>query len=334
MGNERVSRKDVAELAGVTETIVSYVLNNNRAVKKEKREAVLDAVKKLNYKPNKFARALHGMKTRHIMLLIDRIHSEAFGTLISEIEHFSNSKGFLCSISIISNTDEFVDKIIDWDVDGVIISSISFDISYIQRLIDSHLAVVLLENREYSGITEAFKINTGLYEGIQKSVSYMYDTGCRSIIYADRISANGHFGSPADFRYASYCDAVRKLGLKERIISGCSTHEQLSDRLVKEMREEPFDAVCCRNDEIAGVVMSTLQRNGWRIPDEVSVTGMDDTTSARISYPTLTSCRIQQSKIAELAVNYIDEFCIGKAAESVVLEPEFIARESVRQKLK
>ncbi len=331
MANDRVSRKDVAELAGVTETIVSYVLNNNRCVKKEKREAVLAAVKQLNYKPNRFARALHGMKTRHIMLLIDRIHSEAFGMLISEIERVATIKGFLCSISIISNTEEFVDKIIDWNVDGVVISSISFKNENIQKLIDSNMAVVLLENREYKGVNGAFKINTGLYEGIRKSVRYMYDTGCRNIVYADRISEQGHFGNMSDFRYKAYCDEVKELGLKERIVSKCSSADELSQKLMDEMNKEPFDGVCSRNDEVASVVMSTLQRNGIVIPNQVSVTGMDDTTVSRISYPTLTSSRIPQEKIAELAVDYIAGFTGNLSNEGVMLTPEFIVRESVRK---
>ena len=47
----KVTRKDVAEEAGVSETIVSYVLNKNRYVKEEKRQRVLEAVEKLQYQP-------------------------------------------------------------------------------------------------------------------------------------------------------------------------------------------------------------------------------------------------------------------------------------------
>ena len=47
---ERVTRADVAELAGVSETIVSYVMNNNRYVAKDKRERVEEAVRLLNYR--------------------------------------------------------------------------------------------------------------------------------------------------------------------------------------------------------------------------------------------------------------------------------------------
>ena len=63
---ERVTRADVAKLAGVSETIVSYVINNNRYVAKEKRQRVEEAVRLLNYRPNNVARALKGKRSNRI----------------------------------------------------------------------------------------------------------------------------------------------------------------------------------------------------------------------------------------------------------------------------
>lgn len=57
---ERVTRADVAKAAGVSETIVSYVVNNNRYVAKEKRQRVEEAIRTLNYRPNNMARGAEG----------------------------------------------------------------------------------------------------------------------------------------------------------------------------------------------------------------------------------------------------------------------------------
>ena len=65
---ERVTRADVAKMAGVSETIVSYVINNNRYVAKEKRQRVEEAVRLLNYRPNNVARALKGKRSNQIIL--------------------------------------------------------------------------------------------------------------------------------------------------------------------------------------------------------------------------------------------------------------------------
>ena len=83
---KQVTRKDVAEEAGVSVTIVSYVINNNRYVDKEKRIKVEEAIKKLHYKPNSIARALKGKKLNHIVFIADQIVTEHFSLLVSELD--------------------------------------------------------------------------------------------------------------------------------------------------------------------------------------------------------------------------------------------------------
>ena len=74
-GRQKVTRKDVAREAGVSETIVSYVLNKNRYVKEEKRQRVLEVVEKLQYHPNNIARALHGKGSLQILFIAEELLS-------------------------------------------------------------------------------------------------------------------------------------------------------------------------------------------------------------------------------------------------------------------
>lgn len=333
MEKERARRKDVAELAGVSETVVSYVINQNRYVKQEKRERVLAAMEQLNYRPNRFARALKGKSNKHIAMLIDRIRTEAFGELISEIERFSGSLGYLVSVSIIDNSEEFVSRIIDWQIDGVIISSINFSAKYIQKIVDTGVPVVLMENRDYSDVKGAAKINTGLALGTQKSVRYLYDSGCKNIVYVDRISARGHFSGMSDFRYAAYWKEMQQLEQKPRVISHCMSITDLQDKLITEMQLKPFDGAFCRNDEVACIVMNVLRREGYRIPDGVSIIGVDDTTFSKVSYPTLSTLRMPREEIAKTAISLIEEHGKdGKTSCVAQFEPELILRESVKHR--
>ena len=84
-GRQKVTRKDVAREAGVSETIVSYVLNKNRYVKEEKRQRVLEAVEKLQYQPNNIARALHGKGSRQILFIAEELSSGYFSELVSQM---------------------------------------------------------------------------------------------------------------------------------------------------------------------------------------------------------------------------------------------------------
>ena len=125
MTKQAVTRKDVARRAGVSETIVSYVLNNNRYVEKGKRERVLQAVKELNYQPNRIARALKGKKTNHIVFIADNISTEHFSQLIDVMDYHAYSKGYLISLIANRNDDDFVSQVISRQCDGIIVSSLS-----------------------------------------------------------------------------------------------------------------------------------------------------------------------------------------------------------------
>ena len=75
------TRKDVADLAGVSPAVVSYVLNKSNYVSEEKRAAVLKAVEKLNYQPNYMGRSLKNKKTNNLGLICDDIRSELFAEI-------------------------------------------------------------------------------------------------------------------------------------------------------------------------------------------------------------------------------------------------------------
>ena len=81
-----------AEEAGVSETIVSYVLNKNRYVKEEKRQRVLEAVEKLQYQPNNIARALHGKGSLQILFIAEELSKQGIHNIVMHnVSHTSHS---------------------------------------------------------------------------------------------------------------------------------------------------------------------------------------------------------------------------------------------------
>ena len=90
---ERVTRADVAKMAGVSETVVSYVINNNRYVAMDKRKRVEEAVRALNYRPNNIARALKGKQSNQILFIADHITNEYFASIVSEMDKYAYNSG-------------------------------------------------------------------------------------------------------------------------------------------------------------------------------------------------------------------------------------------------
>jgi len=228
---KQATRKDVAKLAGVNESIVSYVMNNNRYVSKEKRERVLAAVKELHYHPNNIARALKGKSSNHILFVADNISNEHFGKLVEEMDKTAYDKGYLISLMNYHDNPDFISRIISRQFDGVIINSSCFSEKYITQLIDCGINVVLMVNRDYPSIDErAGKIFTGIKIGTKVAVELLAKKGRDKIVYVDRISPNGNFSTPTDFRLIGYYEMMNELGLEyndQHFISGYDSEESL-----------------------------------------------------------------------------------------------------------
>ena len=308
----RPTRKDVAKLAGVSETVVSYVINNNRYVAQDKRVRVQEAIKKLNYRPNSIARTLKGKSSNHIVFIADQIVTEHFSLLISELDECAYDKGYMVSLCSNRNTEEFVREIIGRCCDGIIISSISFTKRFIQMFIDANIPVVLLENRDYSEIHGAGRINNGLYEGSRECVRYLGSLGRKNILYIDRYSARGHFSDMNDLRYRGFVHQMEESGYSsnplERVITGCESVEALKQSVRDYLESgEKVDAFFGRNDKVACIAMQAAQEAGYRIPEDIAVIGFDSSTLGQYVMPTLTSVEIRRPEIARTAVDMLQE---------------------------
>lgn len=333
-GFKKITRRDVAREAGVTETIVSYVLNNNRYVNADKRKRVLAAVEKLGYKPNTAARALKGKSLNHIVFIADQIVTEHFSLLLSEMDKRAYDLGYMISLCQNRNTEDFVNSIISRQFDGVIISSISFSKGYIRQLIKAGIPVVLIENRDYSDVENAGKINNGLYEGAREVVKYLASIGRKEIVYIDRFSQNGHFSDMSDMRYRGYVHEMTAEGLAEepekRVISGCGSPEDIAERVRTYLLEHPkTDAIFGRNDRVACVAMQAAQKMGRCVPEDLAVVGFDNSLLGQYSTPSISSVEIRRDLIAADAIDMLQSMIESKIIpEKSAYPTRLIRRES------
>lgn len=327
------TRKDVARLAGVSETIVSYVVNNNRYVADDKRKRVLDAIQRLNYKPNNIARALKGKRSNHILFIADNISNEHFGKIVEEMDRISYDKGYLISLLADRSDQEFVAQVNSRLVDGIVISSASFEEKYVLQLIDSGVPVVLLMNRDYALVGDrASKIYTGIQQGVKECVKLLEQKGRRNIIYIDRISAHGHFSTMDDLRYNGFCAQMHESGLpitEDTIITGYTSEDDLYRGLRKKIEQGmKVDGVVGRNDNLACVAMSALIDCGFKIPADASVIGFDNSRMSSHVKPTLSSMEIDRPAIARTIVSMLDDMISGNGPSTQKFETKFIERES------
>ena len=289
---ERVTRADVAKMAGVSETVVSYVINNNRYVSMDKRKRVEEAVRALNYRPNNIARALKGKQSNQILFIADHITNEYFASIVSEMDKYAYNSGYLISLCANRNTEEFVSQVISRQYDGIIVSSASFPAEYVEQFTQAGIPVVVFRRlRHQKTIEQVAYLGTGLYTGARSAVSHLIEKGCQNIVYIDRISARGHISPPDDMRFGGFVDEMAANGFlvgPENIICGCRSREELEEDVKRRLRTgSQVDGIFGRNDMIACIAMTAASQIGFKVPEEIKVIGFDDSSISRFCSPKL-----------------------------------------------
>ena len=325
----RVTRKDIAREAGVTETIVSYAMNGNRYVDKDKKARVMEAVRKLGYTPSPMARALKGKTSDHILFIADDLMSEHFGTIIGEMDKRASENGMLISLVSDRGDPNFVHRVINWTFDGIVIGSASISTEDIQTLIDTGIPVVLLAINRYPEFKGNYGlINTGLRRGAENVVRRFYETGRRKVVYACYDDKKDLLNE-MDYRLIGYRNASRG---EDLVIHTVYDTEMMQKAVRKLYLEERFDAVMARTDNTALIVISALKDLGVRIPEDVAVVGFNDSKMCSYTSPTLASVRIRRDEIAKFAMRLLSILRKGDNPGVITaeLDTEVIERESFR----
>lgn len=331
---ERVTRADVAREAGVSETIVSYVVNNNRYVAKEKRARVEEAIARLHYRPNNVARALKGKRSNQLLFIADQITNEYFSRIVSEMDKYAYEAGFLISLCANRNTPEFVSQVISRQYDGIIISSTSIPMEYVEHFSKAGIPVLLFEHRRHEKLPDnVATLASGLYPGARLGVRHLIETGKRNIIYIDRISRRGNVSGPTDLRLNGYLDEMRENGLEAgsgTVIAGCHSEEELAQAVTDKLHSCRIDGIIGRNDMVACISMNAAIAAGYRIPEEIGVVGFDNSSISRFCSPKLTTLEMQREEICRAAIEMMTEMIVGERPANAQFETKLIVRESTK----
>ena len=251
----RVTRADVARYAGVSETIVSYVVNNNRYVAVEKRKRVEQAIAELNYRPNAIARALRKKTSRQILLIGDVLVDEYYGEILSKLDQYAYDKGYLVSLCKYHNVDSYLARILSSQFDGIIINSGGFKEEYIYRISGAGVPVVLFLTKKYDRIPAGVAtIDSGLYQGVLSGLEQLWQKGARNILYLAQPLKKQSLKK--DIRFLVFQEFYLRHGISqpEAILRTFTGYEEGTWR--ESFRKylldhRKIDAVFARNDRLA-----------------------------------------------------------------------------------
>lgn len=311
MGRPNITIYDIAYRAGVSQATVSRVLTGNARVRPDKRDAVLAAVKELNYRPNVVAQGLARGRTRAVGVLTSSTESLYWGRIIHGIERELGQAGYRSLVVSVAGTGDAegaLDVLLESQIEGLAVLGGPMP-ERIRQLAGENFPVAGI-GQIIPGLEDAYVIpdNRG---GGYMATRHLLDLGHRRIALITGPTTHHH----AIQRREGYERALREAGLTtdEILIVHRGFNEAAGAEAARDLlaRTRDFTAIFATSDQIAYGVRLALYQHGLRVPEDVSLVGFDDQLYAQYCIPPLTTIRQQTfemgAAVARMIVSRIDE---------------------------
>jgi LacI family transcriptional regulator, galactose operon repressor len=302
-----ITKKDVAERAGVSTATVSYVINNGpRPVATETRARVLKAIEELGYYPDELARSLAVRKTLTIGFVIPDLNNPYYANLARQFEANCFSNGYMVFVCD-THRDEgkeirIAESLRSKKVDGVAFLPDTGSLKAVHILERAGIATVVME-QEDSGL-HCVAIDD--FNGGVIGTNHLLELGHRRIAFINQESFTTSMR-----RFDGYKYAHEQAGLELRsdymIACGHEFNDGIAAMNVLLSLSDRPTAVFAHNDVIALNVMHAIREAGFSIPADLSVVGFDDIDEASISQPPLTTISYPKSTMASWAAQRLFE---------------------------
>ena len=336
--SKRATSNDVAAVAGVSRTTVSFVLNDvpNTQIPEETRHRVWEAARVLGYYPDASARSLASRRSGNIGVLLCGSADRVFGDVflmevlsgIHEIIHPRRYHILLEAIDDITAPDAYIGLVRSRHVDGLIVAGPRIDDRHMQELEAEGFPVVLLGRLPESSLCQ---VDVDHQAGVRTAVDYLLYRGHRRLAfigqgppiyaatqarlrgYIEALAAASLSPDPAMIRYADFSRASGYNVMRSLLQSG----------------ERPT-AVFVGSDLVAFGALAAAREAGLRIPEDVAIVGFDDVPMAADVTPPLTTVCLPAETLGRTAAAMLMQLITGEeiTERTVLLETHLVVRQS------
>ncbi len=338
--NKKVSLKDIAEAAGVSTALVSYVLNNKEEearVSKGTATRIREIAKEMNYQPNQIAKSLKSGKSQAIGLLVADISNPFFGNLARAIEDEANKRGYTVlfgsSDENFEKSQRLIDTFLNRQIDGFIISPAEGTESQLQYLKDANVPFVLIDR--YFKHLETSYVVVDNYKATYKAAEQLLQHGHRKIAYVCYDNDLQH----TEDRYRGYVQALadwdrkddEKLTCKVKFNNPAYFREKFVDLL---QPERGVEAILFSTNTLSIMGLKIINELQLSIPDDIAVFCFDQSESYDLFYCPISYVKQPLAAIGKEAVRVLFEQLQGKKPndQRVMLDVEMISRTSCQKK--
>ena len=300
---------DVAQLAGVSPTTVSRVINKKGYLSQKTIDKVQAAMKELGYKPNNLARSLQGKSAKLVGLIFPKISHVFYAELIDKLEQELFRKGYK---TIICNSEhdpikerEYLEMLEANQVDGIISGSHNLGISDYDRV----TAPIISFDRNLS--PDIPVVSSDNYAGGVLAAKTLAKSGAQKIIM---LTGNDNSNSPTGLRHAGFASVLPDAPILN--ISSDFTPIRKEMEIKEILRTVQPDAIFASDDLTAILVMRIARDLGISLPQDLKIIGYDGTYFIENYFPELATIQQPLKEIAELLVDLLIKRIEGQEVKS------------------
>jgi DNA-binding LacI/PurR family transcriptional regulator len=330
-GKQNVTLRTIAEHLGLTPGTVSAALNNSAAAQSipdHTKQRIIEAARKLNYRPNFFARSLRLQRTYTIGVIAEEIGDAYGSTIISGIEQYLRQNNYFF-LTVIHRHDKkllqtYSHMLQARGVEGFI--TVDTSITEVPGL----PTVAVAGHERVQGVTNIILDHR---RAAELALQHLRDLGHEDIA----VVKGQKESSDSEARWTAILEVAEELGIRIRPeltieLQGQDSTPAIGYPVGKELlaRNKPFTAVFSYNDISAIGIIWAFRESGLRVPQDISVVGFDDVPGAAYANPGLSTVRQPLERMGQIAAQTLIDRIEGRAGylAEIAIEPEFIVRKS------
>ena len=305
----KLTIKEIAKIAGVSPSAVSIVLNNRKGVSDETRRKVTEIVDKLQYTPNPNSRRLLFNKTNNIAVLFKKnisplehiFHSELNRVILHECEALGYNLIFT-SVNIEGDSVMLPNVIKSYDVDGIIFYN-DIDPLILNSIKKFDIPAIIVDSHNVN--QETLCIGADYAEAAYSATMHLISLGHKNIAYI----GNGSLASFNAQTFSGFKKAIEEHRMRIPInwIQFDARDEESAFCCMENILayDQLPTAVFCAADIYAIGAMKCIKGHGLKIPDNISIVGIDDIILSRYIDPPLTTVRIDKEEMGRIALELL-----------------------------
>jgi LacI family transcriptional regulator len=336
----KVTLKDLAKELGVSTTLVSRVLNAKRKedgtldcdIGKETAERVLEAAKRLDYQPSRFAAGLRNGKRFLLGVITPDISNYAFSEAGRYIEELAHDDGysvmFGSSAECEKRMEEILNVFMSQGVDGIIATPCVGSENSLRKVVKRNFPVVLI-NRDLPSLEGVGRVFLDNILSMKMVVDHFYNNGYRKI---EMISEKIEVSSLRD-RENSYADTMRSYGLVPHVYHTDSTQlEEQIPAFVREAHAKGTEALITPRIKLSLGSIRAILDMGLRIPHDMAIFCHDESPAFNTLPPTISYVSQCSDQVGIQAYHMLRKMIKGAPGYKVLIPPKLFFGDSTKKK--